>query len=96
MDSKLKNRRTFQKGRVMKGRRTFPTHKPLLTIGIEEISEEDYNYYFHKWLYQYGGAGDVVSLEQFIHKYDSDMYGDINHYSSDVCPCVMCMEYPNE
>ena len=43
-----------------------------------------------------GGAGDVVSLEQFIHKYDSDMYGDINHYSSDVCPCVMCMEYPNE
>ncbi len=68
-----------------------------MTIGIEEISEEDYNHYFHKWLYYYGGAHDVVSLKQFIQEYDSDSMGDINIYSVDQCPCVMCLEEnPNE
>ena len=52
--------------------------KPLMSIGIKEITEEDYNHFFHKWLYYYGGAGDVVSLEQYIKDYDSDDYGEID------------------
>ena len=63
-----------------------------MTLGIKEISEEDYNHYFHKWLYYYGGAGDVVSLEQYIKDYDSDDYGDIDKYDTGLCPCVMCLE----
>ena len=66
--------------------------KPLMTIGLREITNEDYNHFFHKWLYQYGGAGDVVSLQEFVDTYDSDTYGEIDIYSSDICPCVMCME----
>ena len=63
-----------------------------MTLGIKEISEEDYNHYFYKWLYYYGGAGDVVSLEQYIKDYDSDDYGDIDKYDTRLCPCVMCLE----
>ena len=51
---------------------------------------------FEVYLFYYGGAGDVVSLKEFRDTYDSDQYGDINVYSSDMCPCVMCMEYSNE
>ena len=67
-----------------------------MTLGLTEITEEQAKHYWMKWLYYYGGASDVVSLKEFSDTYDSDMYGDINIYSSDVCPCVMCMEYPNE
>jgi len=66
--------------------------KPLMTIGIKEISEEDYNHFFHKWLYTYGGASDVKTLKDFIEEYDSDWYGEVNVYNSSVCPCVMCMD----
>ena len=66
--------------------------KPLMSIGIKEITEEDYNHFFHKWLYYYGGAGDVVSLEQYIKDYDSDDYGEIDKYDTSLCPCIMCME----
>ena len=59
---------------------------------IKNITEEEYNHYFHKWLYTYGGASDVVSLEDYIKKYDPDLYGDIDTYSNKVCPCVMCLE----
>ena len=78
--------------------------KPLMTIGIEEISEEQYNHFFHKWLYTYGGISDVKNvnivglqyeiqktLQEFINEYDSDVYGDIDIYSTSVCPCVMCI-----
>jgi len=60
---------------------------------IKEISEEDYQHYFHKWLYYYGGAGDVVSLKEFIKTYDPDKWGDIDIYSDNVCPCIMCMNH---
>tara|TARA_B100001250_G_scaffold401025_1_gene412365 strand:- start:839 stop:1033 length:195 start_codon:yes stop_codon:yes gene_type:complete len=60
---------------------------------IKEISEEDYQHYFHKWLYYYGGAGDVVSLKEFIETYDPDKWGDIDIYSDNVCPCIMCMNH---
>ena len=66
--------------------------KPLMTIGLTEITEEQAQHYWMKWLYYYGGAGDVVSLKEFRDTYDSEMYGDIDIYSSDICPCVMCME----
>ena len=66
--------------------------KPLMSIGFKEITEEDYNHFFHKWLYYYGGAGDVVSLEQYIKDYDSDDYGEIDKYDTGLCPCVMCMD----
>jgi hypothetical protein len=58
---------------------------------IKEISEEQYNHYFHKWLYTYGGTSDVKTLKEFINEYDSDVYGDIDIYSTSVCPCVMCI-----
>ena len=61
-------------------------------IKVKNITEEQYNHFFHKWLYTYGGATDVVSLEQFIKEYDSDWYGDVDTYSNKVCPCVMCFE----
>ena len=70
--------------------------KPLMTIGLREITEEDMEHFFHKWLYQYGGASDVVTLQQYVENYDSDEYGDIDKYDSSLCPCVMCMENINE
>ena len=58
---------------------------------LKNISQEDYEHYYHKWLYYYGGASDVVDLKEFVETYDADMWGDINIYSHNVCPCVMCM-----
>jgi hypothetical protein len=66
--------------------------KPLMTIGVKEISEEEHLHYYHKWLYYYGGASDYCSLQEFINQYDPDSMGDVNVYSIDMCPCVMCME----
>ena len=63
-----------------------------INIKVKNITEEQYNHFFQKWLYTYGGATDVVSLEQFIKEYDSDWYGDVDTYSNKVCPCVMCFE----
>ena len=63
-----------------------------MTMKIKNITEEEYNHYFHKWLYYYGGASDVVSLEQYIKDYDSDDYGDIDKYNTGQCPCIMCLE----
>ena len=60
-------------------------------FGLDGISQEDYDHYFHKWLYYYGGAGDVVSLKEFVQTYDADIMGEINLYSSNHCPCIMCM-----
>ena len=63
-----------------------------INIKVKNITEEQYNHFFQKWLYTYGGAPDVVSLEDYIKKYDPDLYGDIDTYSNKVCPCVMCFE----
>ena len=71
---------------------THTMKKPLMTIGVKEISEEHFNHYFQKWLYQYGGTSDVKTLKEFIKEYDSDIYGDIDIYSTAVCPCVMCLD----
>ena len=66
--------------------------KPLMSIGVKEISEEQYDHFFYKWLYTYGGTSDVKTLQEFIDEYDLDLYGDVDIYSTSVCPCVMCME----
>ena len=66
---------------------------------IDEGHTEDYqedpktidNHYYHKHLYYYGGASDVVSLPQFIKNYDPLKYGDINTFSPKSCPCVLCI-----
>ena len=63
-----------------------------MNMKIKNITEEEYNHFFHKWLYTYGGATDVVSLEDYIKEYDPDWYGYIDTYSNKVCPCVMCFE----
>ena len=55
-----------------------------MSMKLENISQEDYDHYYHKWLYYYGGAGDVVSLKEFVMTYDADKWGDINVYSSNV------------
>ena len=60
-------------------------------FSLDDISQEDYDHYFHKWLYYYGGASDVVSLSEFVQTFDADMWGDINIYSDNHCPCIMCM-----
>ena len=58
----------------------------------DNLSEENLNHYYHKWLYQYGGASDVVTLREYIEDYDSDVYGNIDKYDTGLCPCIMCME----
>ncbi len=63
-----------------------------MSIGIKEITDDQYNHFFYKWLYTYGGTSDVKTLEQYIKEYDLDLYGDVDVYSSDVCPCIMCLE----
>ena len=63
-----------------------------MTIGVKEISEDQYDHFFYKWLYTYGGTSDVKTLEQYIKEYDIDLYGDVDIYSTSVCPCVMCLE----
>jgi hypothetical protein len=60
-------------------------------IKINNISEQQYNHYFQKWLYTYGGAPDVVSLKDYIENYNSDIEGDVDIYSTSLCPCIMCM-----
>ena len=42
-----------------------------LKLGL--ISQEDYEHYYHKWLYYYGGASDVVDLKEFVETYDADI-----------------------
>jgi|TARA_R110002110_G_scaffold109802_1_gene273737 hypothetical protein len=60
-------------------------------IKINNISEQQYNHYFQKWLYTFGGASDVVSLKDYIENYNSDIEGDVDIYSTSLCPCIMCM-----
>jgi hypothetical protein len=60
-------------------------------IKINNISEQQYNHYFQKWLYTFGGAPDVVSLKDYIENYNSDIEGDVDIYSTSLCPCIMCM-----
>ena len=64
--------------------------------GLENISEEEYAHYFQKWIYTYGGASDVKTLQEFVHEYDTDLYGDINIYDNSLCPCIMCMRHIGE
>ena len=59
---------------------------------MKKHTEKQLEHFFQKWLYTYGGATDVISLEQFIKDYDTKWYGDVNEYSDKVCPCVMCFE----
>ena len=61
-----------------------------INIKVKNITEEQYNHFFNKWLYTYGGATDVISLEDYIKEYDIDWYGDVDIYDSSICPCVMC------
>ena len=63
-----------------------------INIKVKNITEEQYNHFFNKWLYTYGGATDVVSLEDYIKEYDIDWYADVDIYDSSVCPCVMCFD----
>ena len=59
---------------------------------MKKYTEKQLEHFFQKWLYTYGGATDVISLEQFIKDYNTELYGDIDTYSNKVCPCVMCFE----
>ena len=54
---------------------------------LTNISQEDYDHYYHKWLYYYGGRSDVVSLKKFVEDYDSDKWGEIDVKMS----CIMCV-----
>ena len=65
-------------------------------MNMDNLSEEHLNHYYHKWLYQYGGASDVVTLREYIEDYDSTIYGDVDKYDTTLCPCVMCMENIND
>ena len=84
---------------------THIMRKPLMTIGIKEISEDQYNHFFYKWLYTYGGTSDVKNvnivglqyeiqktLQEFINEYDSDLCGDVDVYDSSICPCIICLD----
>ena len=63
---------------------------------MSEYTDEQLEHFFQKWLYTYGGATDVISLEQFIKDYNTELYGDIDEYSDKVCPCVLCFEENHE
>ena len=63
---------------------------------MSKYTDEQLEHFFQKWLYTYGGATDVISLEQFIKDYDVKLYGDIDEYSDKVCPCVLCLEENHE
>ena len=63
---------------------------------MKKYTEKQLEHFFQKWLYTYGGATDVISLEQFIKDYDIKWYGDIDEYSDKVCPCVLCFEENHE
>ena len=61
---------------------------------MSKYTDEQLEHFFQKWLYTYGGATDVVSLEDYIKDYDTKWYGDIDEYSDKVCPCVLCLKVP--
>jgi len=62
-----------------------------VNIKLLNISEEQYNHYYQKWLYTFGGAPDIVSLENYIKAYNDELDGDVDIYSSSVCPCIICV-----
>tara|TARA_R110000824_G_scaffold397533_1_gene600507 strand:- start:657 stop:866 length:210 start_codon:yes stop_codon:yes gene_type:complete len=53
-------------------------------LSHKDYTEKQLEHIYMIWLYTYGGAGDVVSLDQFIYDYDDnpDEYGN--------CPCYIC------
>lgn len=56
----------------------------------KQYTDKQLEHFFQKWLYTYGGASDVVSLDDYIDTYD-DWYGSIDEYSNKVCPCILCV-----
>ena len=61
----------------------------------KKYTDKQLEHFFQKWLYTYGGASDVVSLDDYIDNYD-DWYGAIDVYSDQVCPCVLCFDQSPE
>jgi len=61
------------------------------TNKLKQYTDKQFEHFFQKWLYTYGGASDVVSLDDYIDTYD-DWYGPIDEYSDQVCPCILCMD----
>jgi hypothetical protein len=59
---------------------------------MSKYSDKQLEHFFHKWLYTYGGATDVKTLEDFIEEYDSGWYGEVDKYDSSECPCILCLE----
>ena len=56
----------------------------------KQYTDKQLEHFFQKWLYTYGGASDVVSLDDYIDTYN-DWYGPIDEYSDKVCPCILCL-----
>ena len=61
------------------------------TNKLKQYTDKQFEHFFQKWLYTYGGASDVLSLDDYIDTYD-DWYGPIDEYSDQVCPCILCMD----
>ena len=59
----------------------------------DTISKKQMAHYIEKWIYMFGGAPDVVSLEDYIQQYNSDVEGDVDIYSTSLCPCILCINY---
>lgn len=60
-------------------------------LNPKDYTEKQIEHIYQIWLYTYGGAGDVVSLDRFVNEFqdDPDVYGS--------CPCYICQsgEYDN-
>ena len=59
---------------------------------LSNLTSKQFDHYYHKWLYTYGGATDVKTLKEFIDEYDSEVYGNVDEFNSSLCPCVLCMD----
>ncbi len=62
----------------------------MKTNKLKQYTDKQLEHFFQKWLYTYGGASDVVSLDDYIDTYN-DWYGSIDEYSDKVCPCILCL-----
>ena len=69
------------------------TDKTIIEVdGTKPISKQQLSHYRHKHLYYHMGDESTISLKQLIIEYDSEYYGNINKYSTSICPCILCLE----
>jgi len=88
LNKKQRHITIINKGVIM----CIQTDKSIVQVGDKPISKQQLSHYRHKHLYYHMGDESTISLKEFISTYDSEHYGDINKYSTSICPCLLCLE----